>query len=103
MQEGPRNMWEKTGAGTFSVLSSASESLRRLKGHHDNVIYKHEQRRGQIPPERRDVFNPACKPSPCVYNFLPPSFDHIQPTVIFLFLVHALDIREISLYLYNLQ
>ena len=57
MQERPRNVRQEkkglTGADTFSVLSSASESLRRLKGR-DSVIYKHEQRRRQDTPVSKE-------------------------------------------------
>jgi len=57
VQERPRNVRQEkkglTGADTFSVLSSASESLRRLKGR-DSVIYKHEQRRRQDTPVSKE-------------------------------------------------
>jgi hypothetical protein len=53
---------------------------------------------GRILPYRKKRSFQPCVQTFILYNVLPPSFDHLQPTVIFLFLVHALDIREMSLY-----
>ncbi len=76
MPEGPRNMRvEKTGADSFSVLSSASESLRKLKGH-DSAIHKHEQRRGRdTPVSKEEKFSTLrAKLHPvCITFFHPPS------------------------------